>query len=111
MTHARRKVVVEPNKITVDGPNLPAHYEVSGVWPVQAEGTVRGQPLYFRAKHDEWSFEVAGSDGHLSYIDGNYGPDEFVREGEYFEAGRMPFEDAVEIINRCLGDYLAERCR
>jgi len=27
--------------------------------PVQAEGTIRGKPFYFRARHGSWSFAAA----------------------------------------------------
>lgn len=34
--------------------------DLGGYVPVQAEGRVAGRPFYFRARHDEWSFAVAG---------------------------------------------------
>ena len=33
-----------------------------GYAPVQAEGTIVGKPLYFRARWEEWSFAVTDSE-------------------------------------------------
>lgn len=30
--------------------------------PVQAEGTVDGEPFYFRARHQRWSMSIGGDD-------------------------------------------------
>lgn len=35
---------------------------LGGNCPVQAEGTVDGQPFYFRARGDHWSMSIGGSD-------------------------------------------------
>lgn len=35
---------------------------IGGNCPVQAEGTVRGKPFYFRARGDQWRMSIGGSD-------------------------------------------------
>jgi hypothetical protein len=81
-----------------------AKFEVFGDSPVQALGTVLGRELYFRARHDKWSFEVADHSGNLP-SDGYLGLDGFYREGDYPNAGWMPLQDAVKIIVRCLKEF------
>jgi hypothetical protein len=49
----------------VNAPELDASFEVYGNCPVQGVGTVLGRDLYFRARHDGWSFDVADGAGHL----------------------------------------------
>lgn len=78
--------------------------DVSGACPVQGEGSLDGHPLYFRARHDGWSFCVAASlDGDPVdvgfgspgwYLEGSYGLDE--------EASWMPASDSMKIVEACV---------
>jgi len=63
--------------------------------------------LYFRARHDTWSLDVADRDGNLP-SDGYRDSDGFYRESNYPGAGRMPLREAVRIIARCLREYVGE---
>jgi hypothetical protein len=101
----RRTVVVELGRITVVAPDLYTEFEVWGNCPVQGFGTVRGRELYFRARHDKWSFDVADHRGNYP-SDGFHDEDGLYREGNFPDAGWMPFEEAVRIIEQCLRDYL-----
>jgi len=94
--------------LRVTAPEYDASFEIYGDCPVQAFGTVGGRELYFRAKHEGWSFDVADHAGHLP-SDGYRESDGFYREGDYAEAGRMPLQRAIEIIGRCLNEYGADR--
>ncbi|HEY7313388.1 MAG TPA: hypothetical protein VH643_28825 [Gemmataceae bacterium] len=94
--------------VTVAAPEFDASFEVYGNCPVQGFGTVLGRDLYFRARHDRWSFDVADHAGNLP-SDGYQNSDGFYREGEYSNAGWMPLSDAVEIIVRCLREYTGVR--
>jgi hypothetical protein len=51
--------------LTVTEPELDATFEVYGDCPVQAFGTVLGRDLYFRARNNCWSFDVAEHAGNL----------------------------------------------
>lgn len=80
--------------------------EIYGQAPVQAEGTVRGHPFYFRARHDGWSFDI-GPDpiGGTNVI--------FSRESDYgeprgFEASWMEHDEALGFLLRCVDEFLAE---
>lgn len=35
---------------------------LGGNCPVQAEGTINGQPFYFRARGEHWSMSIGGAD-------------------------------------------------
>src|SRR5687768_4835444 len=63
-------------KLVVTAPEFDATFEVYGHGPVQAFGTVLGRELYFRARHDGWSFDVADQRGHLP-SDGYFDSDGF----------------------------------
>lgn len=91
-------------RLFVTAPEFDASFEVYGNCPVQAFGTVLGRDLYFRARHDSWSFDVADHAGNLP-SDGYRDSDGFYREGEYPNAGWMPLEKAVAIIERCLREF------
>lgn len=77
--------------------------EIGGACPVQAEGTIDGNPFYFRARWDDWEFVVSqpGTDPVQVLIDGNG----FYREGEHPNAGRMSVEEARDIIEQCAAEY------
>jgi hypothetical protein len=69
---------------------------LGGNCPVQAEGTICGEPFYFRARGNSWSMSIGGSDvvgnPHWEYYE-NYGQDAF-------EAGWMPEAEALVFIQR-----------
>jgi len=92
------------NRLVVSAPELDAAFEVYGNAPIQGFGTVLGRDLYFRARHDGWSFDVADHRGHFP-SDGFFDSDGFYREADYPNASYMPHHEAVMIIARCLQEY------
>lgn len=92
------------DRFYVSAPDFDASFEVYGSCPVQAFGTAGGRDLYFRARHDAWTFDVADIAGNLP-SDGYAESDGFYREGDYPNAGWMPLRDAVALIGRCLQEY------
>ena len=104
-----RTEIVEPGRIAVDDPENAYRYEVSGNCPVHSVGKVLDRDLYFRARGDLWSFEVADHKGAFP-SDGQSASDGFYREGEYSNAGLMSNHEAVKIIDRCLKEYLGLKC-
>lgn len=96
------------DRLFVTAPEFDAQFEVYGYCPVQGFGTVRGRDLYFRARHNDWSFDVADNAGRLP-SDGLAGSDGFYREAHYANAGWMPLPEAVALIERCLRDYEGAR--
>lgn len=105
MTTPSRSVVSEGGQIHVSDPSLQVEYSIWGNAPVQGDGTVAGRELYFRARHDAWSFDIADHKGALP-SDGRADPDGFYREGESVNASWMPLEEAMQIIDQCLSEYL-----
>lgn len=106
-THAVVEIRPDPDgldRLFVTAPQLDAEFEVYGHCPVQAFGSVLGRELYFRARHGDWSFDVADRDGHLP-SDGFSGEDGFYSEGRYTDAGRMPLQEAAVIAVGCLREY------
>jgi L-amino acid N-acyltransferase YncA len=91
-------------RLIVTAPEFDASFEVYGNCPVQGFGSVLGRFLYFRARHDGWSFEVADHAGNLP-SDGYFDSDGFYRDGDYPNAGWMPHRKAVAIIERCLREF------
>ena len=91
------KVVDESRKLT---------YELFGLSPVQAVGELDNLELYFRARNNEWSFEISNENGNLP-SDGFEGG--FIRKGKFSNAGFMPFKQAHEIIDVCIGEYINQR--
>jgi hypothetical protein len=96
------------DQLFVDAPEFDAAFRVCGFCPVQAFGTVLGRELYFRARHDSWSFDVADCAGHLP-ADGYRDSDGFSREGNHPNAGWMPLAETVKIIARCLEEFTGVR--
>ncbi len=92
------------HRLLVTAPEFGTSFEVYGAAPVQAFGTVLGRELYFRARHDGWSFDVADHAGNLP-SDGFRDSDGFYREGDYPNASSMPLAVAIEVIRRCLSEY------
>jgi hypothetical protein len=105
MEQEGRRVVVEPGRIVVSEPELDADFEVYGNAPVQGFGKVLGREMYFRARHDQWSFEVADCKGEMP-SDGRAAEDGFYLEADYPNASWMPLEVAARLIERCLRTYL-----
>ena len=83
-------------RLLVSAPEFDAEFEVYGNCPVQAFGTVLDREMYFRARHDSWSFDVADRNGNLP-SDGYQDSDGFYREGNHTDAGWMQLRDAVRI--------------
>ncbi len=96
------------DRFFIDAPELAAQFEVNGACPVQGTGSVLERDLYFRARGETWSFDVADHMGKLP-SDGAQKSDGFYREGDYPNAGYMPLIDAVKIIVRCLEEYTGVR--
>lgn len=92
------------DRLFVLAPEFDAEFEVYGNCPVQAFGTVLDREIYFRARHDDWSFDVADRAGNLP-SDGYGRSDGFYREGRYSNAGWMPLQEAVNIVVKCLREY------
>ena len=75
-------------------------FEVFGSAPVQATGEVDGRDFHFYARHSEWVCEVA---------DREAGAEAFMRKGKWKDASFMALRDALEIIDSCLAEYLADQ--
>lgn len=88
----------------VSAPEFDAEFEIFGNCPVQALGTVLGRELYFRARHVNWSFDIANAEGGLP-SDGYRDSDGFYREGDYADACWMPLREGIKIITHCLEEY------
>jgi len=76
---------------------------IGGNCPVQAEGTVNGQPFYFRARGEHWSFGVG--------VDPIGDPAWYHQErwsDEEFAAGWMDEAVARRLIDRCAAAYMAD---
>jgi hypothetical protein len=107
------QVQPDPNglqRLFVSAPEFDAQFEVYGDCPVQAFGTVLDRDLYFRARNEGWSFDVADYAGNLP-SDGYHDSDGFYREDRYPRASWMPLRDAVKIIIRCLEEYTGVRAQ
>jgi len=100
-----RTIITESGRISVSDPDQCIEYEISGNAPVQGFGVVVGRDIYFRARHDGWSFDIADHKGDLP-SDGRADIDGFYREGQYDKASYMPFEVAMRIIDQCLREYI-----
>lgn len=94
--------------LRVDAPELDAQFTVSGCAPVQGFGTVLGRDLYFRARHEHWSFEIADAAGRFPSDGAPDAPGMFFREVEYDGASYMPLREAVVLVLRCLAVYTGE---
>lgn len=79
---------------------------LGGNCPVQAEGTINGQPFYFRARGDSWSLEV-GKPGASDYVSAEW---ETVWEhaewfGQWPDAGWMAPEQAEGFLRQAAARY------
>ncbi len=73
---------------------------LSGFCPVQAEGSIDGHPLYFRARGARWSLEIGNATGNEKSL--------FRHEedwGTWPDAGYMPDEIALEMIDKAVEVY------
>lgn len=76
---------------------------LSGLAPVQAEGTIAGLPFYFRARHDKWDLSIcAKPDGNPVLVQQGW-DDGYHSSGPYGscggeEASYMPHLHARYII-------------
>lgn len=105
------QIIEAPNgkqHLTVLAPEFAAQFEVYGCQPVQGFGEVHGRDLYFRAKYDEWSFEVADRNGNMP-SDGFHDSDGYYVERPYLNAGYMPHREAVLLIEQSLRAYTDAR--
>lgn len=75
---------------------------IGGQYPVQAEGTIRSVPFYFRARHDCWSMGIGGD----VYVDPDWERVRFY-ERPGGNAGSMPLEDALRFIEESAKGWLA----
>ena len=87
-----------------ENPTLGLEYELFGVAPVQATGTVAGREFYFRARHDNWEFEVAKEDGQLG-SDCDEEP-VFLRTGHTENASFMDRGEAHRLIEACAAEFV-----
>lgn len=89
-------------KVVIDKA-LNLEYEINGIAPVQAVGTIANRDLYFRARHEEWTFDISNEAGQLP-SDGFEGG--FFKKGRFKNAGYMPYIEAEKIISDCVKEYL-----
>src|SRR5262245_29660801 len=106
-------VTIQPDpsgleRLGVTAPEFDCTFEVGGNCPVQAFGNVLGREMYFRARHDGWSFEVADHAGRFP-SDGYQNSDGFYREALFPNASWMPHRKAVAIIVGCLEEFTGVR--
>lgn len=73
---------------------------IAGHCPVQAEGSVDGVPLYFRARGDRWSLSIGGRD-LVGAPDWHYAE----AYGTWPEAGWMREEEALGFIDTAVALY------
>ena len=91
---------------------------IGGYCPVQADGTIGGNPFYFRARHDYWTLTIAKPgddpvDACLLYGQQpsqaiyhhrqDYGP-----EGQH-TAGYMSLQEARRFIRTCAAAFYLEQ--
>ena len=72
---------------------------IGGSCPFQADGSFYGNPFYFRARHGDWTLEVAapGEDPVCN-------PSLFYADGDDDTCGYMELEEAMRIIG---GEFVA----
>lgn len=73
---------------------------IGGFCPVQAEGSIDGHPLYFRARGSRWSLTIGTDNGRAPPLFGY-----LENWGKWPEAGYMEEEVALEMIDRAVGIY------
>jgi hypothetical protein len=123
-----RKFPSEPER-DIDNIELGLKYSIYGRAPVQADGHIGSFPIYFRARHEGWSFTISlNQEAHASFFYSPHpehfenGAEGFFRiekedvngyqlEGDYYEgegASYMPYDDAQKIIEDCTRRFLSE---
>lgn len=75
--------------------------QLGGNCPVQAEGTIDGQPFYFRARGEHWAFHV-GADDPVGDPEWTYAEE---YPGGRYAAGWMSEDEARAFINRAANLY------
>lgn len=77
---------------------------LGGSCPVQAEGTIDGHPLYFRARGARWSLDIGEAFG-------NEPPLFWYREdwGTWPDAGYMPDDVALSMIDKAVALYREQK--
>lgn len=75
---------------------------LGGNCPVQAEGTINGKEFYFRARGDEWSLRIGGTDV-VSAPEWRYSED---YGDDPFAAGWMTEDEARGFIAKAAGLYV-----
>jgi hypothetical protein len=90
----------------LDNANLGLTGELWGAAPVQALGAVNGREFYFRARHNEWTFEIARDSGSALPSDG--GPPGFLRSARFPNASFMPLSTAEALIVECVESFLIQ---
>lgn len=96
-------------QVFVSVPELSLDYELSGKAPVQAFGNIGDREFYFRSRHNDWDFEVSNELGKLPSDVGE--KQLFYRTSKYKNASYMSFEEAIEIIENCAEEYLAQSAK
>jgi hypothetical protein len=87
-------------QVFVSVPELFLNYELWGGAPVQAIGDIKEREFYFRSRHTEWDFEISNAEKQLP---SDVGQEQiFYRSARYKNAGYMPFEEAIDIIENCV---------
>lgn len=76
---------------------------MGGNCPVQAEGTIGGEPFYFRARGEHWSMSIGGRDVILEPKWRHEEP----YPGGQFDAGWMPQWEALGFIAKAVCLYAA----
>ncbi len=80
---------------------------ITGNCPVQSEGTIDGQPFYFRARGESWSLSVGGGD---VVCEPAWHHEEDWPGGEY-AAGWMTEAEARQCIEKAAALFRAAGCR
>lgn len=73
---------------------------IGGFCPCQASGKIHGNPFYFRARHGEWTLEVArpGEDPICN-------PSIFYKEGDDVSFGSMAISEAMQVLGFCYAEF------
>jgi hypothetical protein len=91
---------------TLRYPTFKLEGELWGFAPVQALGTINGREFYFRARHNDWTFEIA--DSATSALPSDGGRSGFVRSGAFSNASFMSHDVAESLIVTCVEQFLGE---